>query len=133
MTEIELTPTSLVVHLRGIDRFLFWRRRVEAPLTQVQGAELGIAPNVKLVRGTYVSWLASHVPGRLYIGTFLVLRPKGRLRDATRLFYNTRSGDNAITIRLSGARYAAIVVEVADSAATVAAINAATAGRQAAQ
>ena len=131
MTEIELTPTSLVVHLRGIDRFLAWRRRVEVPLTQVQGAELGIAPDVKLVRGTYIRWPASDVQGGLKVGTFLVLRPKGRLRDATRLFYNTRSGDNAITIRLTGARYAAIVVEVADPAATVAAIAAAVAGRQA--
>ena len=124
MTEIELTPTSLVVHLRGIDRFLAWRRRVEVPLTQVQGAELGIAPDVKLVRGTYVRWPASDVQGGLKVGTFL-------RRDKTRLFYNTRRGDNAITIRLDGARYAAIVVEVADPPATVAAISAATAGRHA--
>ena len=125
MTEIELTPSALIVHLRGIDRFLAWRRRVVVPLTQVRGAELGIAPDVRLVRGAYVRWPASDVQGRLKVGTFLVLRPQGRLRDATRLFYNTRRGDNAITIRLSGAPYAALVVEVADPAATVAAINAA--------
>ena len=131
MTEIELTPTELVVHLRGIDRFLALRRQVVVPVTQVRGATPGIAPDVRLVRGTYVRWPASDVQGGLKVGTFLILRPKGRLRDATRLFYNTRRGDNAITIRLTGARYAAIVVEVADPAATVAAINAATAGRHA--
>ena len=117
-TEIELTPSSLVVHLRGIDRFLAWRRRVEVPLTQVQGAEPGIAPDVRLVRGTYVRWPASDVQGGLKVGTFL-------LRDKRRLFYNTRGGDNAITIRLTSARYAAIVVEVADPAATLIAINSA--------
>ena len=133
MTEIELTPTALVAHLRGIDRFLAWRRRVAVPLERVRGAELGIAPDVRLVRGTYIRWPASDVAGGLKVGTFLVLRPRGRLRDATRLFYATRGGANAITVRLSGARYAAIVVEVADPAATVAAINAAlegAAGRQ---
>ena len=40
------------------------------------------------------------------------------------MFYNTRGGDNAITIRLAGARYTAIVVDPADPAATVAAVNA---------
>ena len=129
MTEIELTPTALVVQLRGIDRFLTLRRRVVVPLARVRGATPGIAPDVRLVRGASARWPASDVQGRLKVGTFLVLRPQGRLRDATRLFYNTRRGDNAITIRLSGARYAAIVVEVADPAATVAAINAAAQSR----
>jgi hypothetical protein len=129
MTEIELTPTEFVVHLRGIDRFLAWRRQVVVPLKQVRGATPGIAPDVRLVRGAYVRWPASDVQGRLKVGTFLVLRPRGRLRDATRLFYNTRGGEKAITIRLAGARYTAIVVEVADPAATVAAINAAARAR----
>ena len=125
MAEIELTPDTLVVRLRGLDRLLAWRRRVAVPLARVRGAELGIAPDVRLAPGTYIRWPASDVQGGLKVGTFLVLRPKGRLRDATRLFYATRGGADAITIRLAGARYAAIVVEVADPGAAVAAINAA--------
>lgn len=133
MTEIELTPSELVVRLRGIDCFLAGRRRVVVPLAEVRGAEPGIAPDVRLVRGTYIKWPGSDVQGGLKVGTFLVLRKGGRLRDAPRFFYNTRNGERAITIRLEGARYVAIVVEVADPAATVAAINAATAGRVASE
>ena len=129
MTEIELTPTALVVQLRGIDRSLALRRRVVVPLALLRGATPGIAPDVRLVRGAYARWPASDVQGRLKVGTFLVLRPQGRLRDATRLFYNVRGGERAITIRLAGARYAAIVVEVADPAATVAAVNVAVGAR----
>ena len=118
MSTIEITSASLIVHLRWIDRLLCWRPRVVTPLHQVRSAELGIAPDMRLVPGEYMSWIASNLPGKLNVGAFI-------RRDGIRLFYITRRGENAITIRLTGARYAAIVVEVAEPAATVAAINAA--------
>ena len=120
MTGIELTESALRVHIRGIDQFLSFRKEIEAPLTHVAGASVGIEPEVQL------SWQSLRLPGAALPGVVLA-GSYLQFRDKTWLFYNTRRGEGAITITLAHKHYAALVVEVADPAGTVAAINAAVA------
>jgi hypothetical protein len=44
MIELELTERSLIVHMRGIYRFLALRRRVECELAHVRAVSPGIPP-----------------------------------------------------------------------------------------
>lgn len=123
MTEIDLTDSTLRVHIRGIDQFLSFRKEIDVPLTHVVGAAVGIEKEAEL------SWQSLRIPGAALPG--LVLAGSYlQFRDKYWLFYNIRRGERAITITLAHEHYAALVVEVDDPEGTVAAINAAVGARR---
>lgn len=112
-----MTDSALIVDMHGIDQFLSFRKRIEAPLTHVAGAVVGSAPEVREVMRRTLCLPGAYMPGSAIAGSFLEFKEK------IWLFYNTRGGENAITIMLAHEHYQALVVEVADPAGTVAAIN----------
>lgn len=118
MTDIELTDDALIISMHGIDQFLSFRKRIEVPLTHVAGAVVGIDPDVQGAFTRSLRLPGAYMPGIAVAGSFLEYREK------IWLFYNIRGGANAITIALRHEHYAALVVEVATPAATVAAIGA---------
>lgn len=117
MIEIELAGQSLIIHMRGIYRFLALRRRVECDLAHVRAVSPSVSPELLALplRATYK--VGSRLPGRLIIGSF------GRGGDTH--FYAIRTGERAITITLEHERYTALIVEVEDPAAMASAISAA--------
>lgn len=119
MTEVELTDSALVVNIQGLDQFLSFRKRIEAALDNVLGAVVGIDPEVKIAFNKSLRLPGAYMPGIAIAGSYL------QFREKTWLFYNIRGGENAITIKLAHEQYEALVVEVADPAGVVAAINAA--------
>jgi len=70
MIEIELTGQALIIHMRGIYRFLALRRRVECPLAHVRAGAPGVTPALLALplRATYK--VGSRLPGRLIIVSF---------------------------------------------------------------
>ena len=118
MVELELSGESLILHLRGIYRFLALRRRVVCALAHVTAVAPDVAPAVLALplRATYK--VGTRLPGRLIIGSF------GTRRGGTN-FYALRTGARAITIALEYERYAALIVEVADPAGMASLLGAA--------
>lgn len=121
MTEIELTAQSLIIHMRGIYRFLALRGRVEYTLAHVRDVSPDVTPELLALplRSTYK--VGTRLPGRLIIGSF-------GTRGSGTNFYAIRTGERAITITLEHERYGALIVEVEDPAGMASAI-AAAAGR----
>ena len=118
MFELELTERSLIVHLRGIYRFLALRRRVACALAHVRAVSPGIAPALTDLPVRATRKAGSRLPGRLIIGSF------GYARGAP-AFFALRSGERALTIELEQERYAALVLEVEDPAGLASTIAAA--------
>ena len=118
MTDIELTDDALIISMHGIDQFLSFRKRIEVPLSHVVGASVGIDPDVQAAFNRSLRLPGAYMPGIAVAGSFLEYKEK------VWLFYNLRGGANAITITLHHEHYAALVVEVAEPAAIVAAIGA---------
>lgn len=55
MAEIEITSTSLVVHIRGVDQFSALESRLEEPPAHIAGAEVRQTP---MAPGTVFAWAA---------------------------------------------------------------------------
>ncbi len=117
MVEIELTEQALIIHLRGIYRFLGFRRRIACPLAHVTAVAPNATPALLALpfRATYK--VGTRLPG-LVIGGF-------GTRGDGRNFYALRTGKRAITIALEEERYAGLIVEVDDPAGMARAIGAA--------
>ncbi len=115
MTTVELTSTTLVVHMEGANRVLAFRSRIEVPLEHIAGAHRTDG-RIGMWRGLRL--FGTHVPGVIVAGTF---REKGET-----VFWDVHDHrDRAIAIELHDERYARLIVEVEDPDATVAAIGAA--------
>ena len=120
MAEIEVSSDALAVRLEGWERVWALRRRIEVPVAQVRGArvdpEAARAPRGLRAPGTYL-------PRVITAGTFW----RRRGRD----FWSVRDPTKAVVIDLGGGPYARLIVQVADAAATAAAIEKRkTAGRR---
>ena len=118
MIEIELTDRSLIVHMRGIYRFLALRRRVECELAHVRAVSPGIPPALTYLPFRATRKAGSRLPGRLIIGSFGYARGEPS-------FFAIRSGERAVTVELEQERYAALVLEVEDPAGLARRIGAA--------
>ena len=113
MTEVEITHDTLIVHVRGMDRLLALKSRLEIPLSHVLGAEADPEAASEAPKGLRLP--ASYVPGIITAGTFY--------RDGEWEFWDIHDPRKAIVIRLKGGRYTRLVVEVEDPSSTVAAIE----------
>jgi hypothetical protein len=117
MTNIEITGTELVVHVEGFDRFFALRSELRVPLAHVAGAEPASAEARSWFHGFRAA--GTNIPGVITAGTFFE-------RDG-HVFWDVHDADAAIAIRLHDDRFVRLVVEVADSEAAIAAVNAAVA------
>lgn len=123
MTEVELTPSTLIVHMKGVHKILSLKSQLEIPLTHVAGAEIDPAVveqwgqvNLKGVR------VGTGLPGVIRAGSFLL--------DGQWAFWDVNDPHKAITIRLADEHYTKLVIQVADPAADVARIEEAVRVRQ---
>jgi hypothetical protein len=115
MTEIELTPTRLIVHVRGLERVLTFKSQLEIPLTHVITAE--IAP---ISGEEWASWSVLRAAGTALPG---IIRAGSFLQRGEWVFWDVRSPEKAVTIQLADEHYVKLVVEVADPVATATAIT----------
>ena len=120
MAEIELTSTSLIVHVTGWDQIWALKSQVEIPLDHVVNVEL----DTDEARKWWLGWRlpGTHVPGVITAGTFY--------RHGERVFWDVHNPDKAIAIHLAHDQYAKLVVEVDDPQEAIAAINRARSERR---
>ncbi|GAA0526136.1 hypothetical protein GCM10010172_03310 [Paractinoplanes ferrugineus] len=112
MAQISIAGDDLVVEIEGWEKLWSLKSRLVIPLVNVRGATVdpGIAAEPKGLRAPGTS-----LPGVITAGTFH--------QEGERVFWNIRDGARAVVIELADERYARLVVEVADPAATVALIE----------
>ena len=119
MAKIEITQTSLVVHMEGADKLWALKSRLEVPLAHVASA--GHASDAsKAWHGFRTP--GTDIPGVISAGTFH--------QDGERVFWHVHHADHAIEIALHDERYARLVIEVDEPDAAVAAIEAALTGAE---
>ena len=115
MTEVEIANGHLRVTVEGFDKVLALRSTVEVPLSHVRGA----SQDPDALRERHGLRLAgTRLPGVIAAGTFF---------DGQWWFLDVQHPEEAVKIDLDHEHYAALIVEVTDPVATVAAINAAIA------
>ncbi|WP_328395481.1 hypothetical protein [Nocardia sp. NBC_00416] len=102
MVDIEITGTTVTVHVRGAHRVLSLCERITfdlANIVAVEPAEIDRRPPWVRAPGAFF-------PGAIAAGTF---RGKGRKE-----FWDTLFGGNAVRIDLRGTDYTRLVVDVDD-------------------
>ncbi len=112
MAQIEITPQSLIVHITGADRLWSLKSRLEIPLAHVVGANHATDDADSWLEGFRLG--AVYVPGVLSAGSVH--------HQDDRVYWDVHDSAKAIAIVLKDDRYARLVVEVDDPAATLAAI-----------
>ncbi len=123
MTEIELTESMLIVHMKGVHKILTLKSQLEVPLTHVVGAEIDPAVveqwgkvNLKGVR------IGTGLPGKILAGNVLL--------EGQWAFWDVHDPHKAISIKLADEYYTKLVIEVADPADAVARIKEAVRARK---
>ncbi len=120
MAEIELTASDLIVHVTGADRIFALKSQLRVPLEHLIGASLDEEEARRWYHGMRAP--GTQVPGLITAGTFY--------EHGERVFWDVHRPEKAIALSLQDERYAKLVVEVEDPAATVAAITEALRHRQ---
>jgi hypothetical protein len=113
MADIEITPASLVVHIRGADQFFALASRLEVPLEHISGVEESPPEAHGVWHGLRVG--GTNLPGVITAGRFV--------QHGEWAFWDVHDPNQAIAIRLHDERYAKLLIGVDDPAATVAAIR----------
>jgi phage terminase large subunit-like protein len=117
VADIELTSTSLIVHIRGFDQFFALQSRLEVPLEHISAVEASVPEAHGAWHGLRVG--GTNLPGVITAGRFV--------QHGEWAFWDVHDPDKAIAIRLRDERYAKLVIGVDDPAATAKAITAALA------
>ena len=112
MATLQLTSTTLAVHLTLGERIAGLLRDVEVPLTAVRGAEV-VAEPLTGIRGLRAPGLA--LPGVRKVGTWR--------RPGERTLVCVRRGQPAVRVRLEGQRYDTLLVGADDAAELAAALS----------
>ena len=115
MADIEITATSLVVHIRGVDQLFALASRLEVPLEHISAVELSPPEAQGVWHGLRVG--GTNLPGVITAGRFL--------QHGEWAFWDVHDPARAIAIRLRDERYAKLIVGVDDPLATVVAITSA--------
>ncbi|MGS2805897.1 hypothetical protein [Nocardia sp. MW-W600-9] len=112
MAEVVIDGGNLIVRMEGLDKLWALKSHLSIPLANVRGATVdpGIVKERKGIRAP-----GTHLPGVITAGTFHI--------DGERVFWDVRDGAKAVVIELADERYARLIVEVDDPAATVALIE----------
>src|SRR5258708_12693162 len=101
---IELTPTSLVVHITSADQFFALASRLEVPLEHVAGVD----PSVPEAHGVFhgLRMAGTSVPGLITAGRFL--------QHGEWAFWDVHHPDNAIGTLLHHAHYPNLTLTLAN-------------------
>lgn len=102
MATIELTPTSLVVHVTGADQFFALASRLEVPLEHIAGVDSRVPEAHAAFHGLRVG--GTNLPGLITAGRFV--------QDGQWAFWDVHDPDKAIGIRLHDEHYAKLIVGV---------------------
>ena len=114
MTEIELTESMLIVHMKGVHKILTLKSQLEIPLTHVVGAEIdpAVVEQWGKVKGVRIG---AGLPGEILAGRVLL--------DGQWAFWDVHDQHKAITIKLADENFTKLVLEVTDPVADVARIE----------
>jgi hypothetical protein len=113
MAEIEITATSLIVHIRGADRFFALKSQLEVPLEHIAAVDASAPEASEFWHGLRVG--GTHLPGVITAGRFI--------QHGEWAFWDVHDPAKAIAIRLHDEHYAKLIVGVDDPAAAAAAIT----------
>ncbi|MGO8686649.1 MAG: hypothetical protein ACLQT7_05595 [Candidatus Dormibacteria bacterium] len=117
MADIELTPTHLVVHIRGTDKFFALKSQLEVPLAHIAAVDSSVPEAHEVWHGMKVA--GSNLPGVITAGRFV--------QHGEWAFWDVHDPERAIAIRLHDEHYAKLVIGVDDPSGTTASIRAAIA------
>lgn len=115
MAEIEITPTSVIVHIRGADRFFALQSQLEVPLAHIGEVAASVPEAHDIWHGLRLG--GTNLPGVITAGRFL--------QDGEWAFWDVHDPDKAIAIRLRDEHYAKLIIGVDNPLATAQAITAA--------
>ena len=115
MTEIELSEQTLIVHVKGVDKFWALKSKLEIPLAHVLRARVDPAVEAHwkdLINTDFgLKFPGTHMPGVITAGTFYSFRGC--------VIWDVHNPQHAITITLAHEHYTKLVIEVADAAADI--------------
>jgi hypothetical protein len=115
MAEIEITPISLIVHIRGADQFFALKSQLEVPLEHVASVDPSPSEAHQIWHGLRVG--GTNLPGVITAGRFV--------QHGEWAFWDVHDPGKAIAIRLHDERYSKLVIGVDDPLTTASAIAAA--------
>jgi hypothetical protein len=115
MVKIELTATTLIAHVQGLDKLWAFKGHLEVPLAHVTGIERAAEEARTWFHGIRAP--GTSVPGVITAGTFY--------EHGNRVFWDVHQPDNTVAIVLADEKYQRLVVEVEDVDTTIAAVRAA--------
>ena len=118
MVEVTVENDKLVFDVRGLDRVLAFRGRLEVPLQHVTGVR--VDPEAAR-EWRKVKVIGTNVPSVVTAGTFW--------QHHRRVFWDVHDADDVVVVGLEHESYDELIVEVADPEATVARIREALAAR----
>ncbi len=121
MTEVELSETALHVHVQGIDKVLALRSHLEIPLTHVLGAAPLDAQIQAKLRGS-LRLPGTYLPGVIVAGSYY------QWSNHEWMFWDVVHPEQALVILLDHEKFTRLVIEVADPASTIAAVESAISG-----
>jgi hypothetical protein len=113
MAEIEITPTSLIVHILGADRFFALKSQLEVPLEHIAAVDPSPAEAHQIWHGLRAG--GTNLPGVITAGRFI--------QHGEWAFWAVHDPDKAIAIRLHDEHYAKLIIGVDDPATSSAAIT----------
>jgi hypothetical protein len=113
MADIEINPTSLVVHIRGLDRLLAFKSQLEVPLEHIASVEAVVPEAHKIWKGFRI--VGTDLPGVVAAGQFW--------QHGEWSFWDVHDPDKAIAIYLRDEKYAKLVIGVEDPPGTAQAIT----------
>ncbi len=115
MAEIEITPTSLVVHITGADQFFAMKSRLEVPLEHLVRVTTPVPDARSAWHGLRMG--GTNLPGVITAGRFV--------QHGEWAFWDVHDPDKAIAIELHDESYARLVIGVDNPEAMAQAIAAA--------
>ncbi len=118
MAKVELTGSSLIVHVEGLDKLWSFRSRLEIPLQHVIAAQHDRDEAKRWWHG--IRMPGTNVPGIITAGTFH--------QHGEWVFWDVHNPDKAISIQFRDERFARLVIEVEHPDEVIAAIEQAVRG-----
>ncbi|GAA2042806.1 hypothetical protein GCM10009839_52160 [Catenulispora yoronensis] len=111
MARVTVDGQTLSVEIEGLDKLWALKSSLTIPLANVRGATVdpGVAKDSKGIRAP-----GTHIRGVITAGTFHI--------DGERIFWDVHDPAQAVVIELADERYARLIIQVDDPAATVALI-----------
>lgn len=114
MATVEITADELIVRIEGWDRLWAMSGALRVPLRHVSGASSGEAAAHEWYKGLRLG--GTNIPGVLTAGYFY--------KHGSWVFWDVHDPALAVAIDLHDEHYKQLIVQVADPAATIAAIQA---------